>query len=209
MKNFLKSGLLVAVAVMSLAGSSQAGVLKYSGTTSGATAGYSAYNNIGWSLVMNYAPSVTPIANITSTVLAKTTLTFATATPQVYTFSTVLSSGTIVVDSSADTLTASGMLFTPAFGKLNSFVVTSEFDASASVADDVTLQALGGAIGSTFTGTFEFLDAGASSVLGSVVLSGTVPAPEPGSIAVLCGLGLIVGRRVLKSRSSKKQEVAA
>jgi len=206
MKNFLKSGLLVAVAVMSLASSSQAGIMTFSGKTSNASTGYAAYNNIGWTVAFTYTASPTPAA----AVIAGTTLTFAKSTPETFTLSPLLSSGTLTVDSVADTITTGGsLLFNPAFGRLSSFVVTSAYNAPAAVADDATLQALGTTMNTTFTGTFQFFDNTGSTLLGSVDLNGSVPAPEPGSIAVLCGLGLIVGRRVLKSRSSKKQEVAA
>ena len=40
-----------------------------------------------------------------------------------------------------------------------------------------------------------------------VDLTGFVAVPEPGSIALLSGLGLVVGRRLLKRRA-KKQEAA-
>jgi hypothetical protein len=84
------------------------------------------------------------------------------------------------------------------------FTVTGSDIVGSALATEVNIQNLGTTVDNTFTGSF-------LPVLPSVpvALNGTVPAPEPGSVAVLCGLGLIVGRRVLKSRSSKKQEVAA
>ena len=43
---------------------------------------------------------------------------------------------------------------------------------------------------------------------GNLVLSGSVVAPEPGTFALLGGLGLVVGRRIWKRRSARTQNAA-
>ena len=204
MKNFLKSGLLVAVAVMSLAGSSNAGILNFGGTTSALSK--PGFDNIAWTLSVTFTGAVTPAVNATITAA---TLVLSTPTPVTYAHTGT--PGTLTVNGGTDKIDIAGLILVNGsfadFGTLT-FSVYSTFNAPpAAIADEATVIALGTAIGSTYTGTFAFLNG--ANVPGSVFLNGSVAAPEPGSIAVLCGLGLIVGRRVLKSRSSKKQEVAA
>jgi len=207
MKNFLKSGLLVAVAVMSLASSSNAGVLGFSGTTGTHTT--PAFSNVAWTMALTYTANAGgPVAAITAgsltiggeifaldlTPLAPNTLTVASVTG--------LKNDTLAINAYFEASTPGG--FGTAVALLSPFTVTGTDIVGAAVATDTNIQNLGATIGNTFTGQFLAVLPGVP-----VTLNGSVPAPEPGSIAVLCGLGLIVGRRVLKSRSSKKQEVAA
>jgi len=207
MKNFLKSGLLVAVAVMSLAGTSNAGILNFGGTTGTILDGSKAgFDNIAWTLSVTFTGAVTPLTNASITAA---TLVLSAATPVTYAFTGT--PGTLTVNGGTDKIDIAGInLVNGGYGDFGTltFSLSSTFNAPpGAIADEATVMALGTAIGSTYTGTFAFQNGPNSP--GSVFLNGSVAAPEPGSIAVLCGLGLIVGRRVLKSRSSKKQEVAA
>ena len=208
MKNFLKSGLLVAVAVMSLAGSSQAGVLTFGGTTG--TNATTAFSNVAWTMALTYTANAGgPVAALTAGSLKIGGETFALLTagppaPNTLTVAVVAGTNndTLAVNAYFQASTPGG--FGGIVALLTPFTVTGTDIVGSALATEANIQNLGATVGNTFTGSF-------LPVLPSVpvILSGTVPAPEPGSIAVLCGLGLIVGRRVLKSRSSKKQEVAA
>jgi len=62
-------------------------------------------------------------------------------------------------------------------------------------------------LGTSVTGTVLNVGGIGADPFGTITLSGSVVAPEPGSIALLSGLGLVVGRRLLKRRA-KKQEAA-
>ncbi|MEI7700462.1 MAG: hypothetical protein WCK86_11745 [Planctomycetia bacterium] len=205
MKNFLKSGLLVAVAVMSLASSSQAGVLGFSGTT---TAGSSSpFASKAWSLALTYtANNSGPTAVVTAATLVIGSETFGLNTG----FGSPQLALTPVAGTNNDTMSIQGFFNNSVPGAVGNggfsflnLTLTGTNDITGLAASDANVQLLGATIGNTVTGNFAF-GTGLTAVL-----NGSVPAPEPGSIAVLCGLGLIVGRRVLKSRSSKKQEVAA
>ncbi|MFN9079277.1 MAG: PEP-CTERM sorting domain-containing protein, partial [Planctomyces sp.] len=54
------------------------------------------------------------------------------------------------------------------------------------------------ALGNTVSGpsSVTLFDLGLGTV--SITLNGSVPVPEPSSIGILAGLGLVVGRRVYK-----------
>jgi len=69
---------------------------------------------------------------------------------------------------------------------------------TASDANIAALSKLGNAVTASFTDTSA----------NSITFTGSVIAPEPGSVAILGGLGLVVGRRIWKRRSAKKQNVA-
>ncbi|MCE2794320.1 MAG: hypothetical protein ACK5A1_09890 [Planctomyces sp.] len=86
--------------------------------------------------------------------------------------------------------------------ELTGFKVQGKADISSNVASDPNLQLLG-SIGNLVTaGSFRvFPHGGASGVAEIVTLTGAVPAPEPGSFALLAGLGLVAGRRFLKRRT--------
>lgn len=62
-------------------------------------------------------------------------------------------------------------------------------------------------LGTTVSGTVLNISGLGGGFLSNITLNGSVVAPEPGSIALLSGLGLVVGRRLLKRRA-KKQEAA-
>lgn len=94
-------------------------------------------------------------------------------------------------------------------GILNSFYSPSTgFDIGTNPnATDANIQALT-KVGTTVNGTvLNISGLGGAGPFNTITLTGSVVAPEPGSIALLSGLGLVVGRRLLKRRA-KKQEAA-
>ena len=50
---------------------------------------------------------------------------------------------------------------------------------------------------------------GSPNLLGSANLAGSIAVPEPGSIGLLAGLGMVAGRRVWRRRQQKKAESVA
>jgi hypothetical protein len=52
----------------------------------------------------------------------------------------------------------------------------------------------------SYDGTFTLVAGGP----GEASFSGTIPVPEPGSISLLAGLGLVCGRRVWRRRQQKQ-----
>jgi hypothetical protein len=59
----------------------------------------------------------------------------------------------------------------------------------------------------TYTGNFRQFDSN-DNVVATAVLGGTIPVPEPGSIGLLAGLGMVCGRRIWRRRQQKKAEAA-
>lgn len=59
----------------------------------------------------------------------------------------------------------------------------------------------------TYTGNFRQFDSN-DNVVATAVLSGTIPVPEPGSIGLLAGLGMVCGRRIYRRRQQKKAAAA-
>ena len=206
MKNLFKAGLMVALAVISTATSSQAAVLnslRFEGTTTAASSAPLA--SMAWSLFLTYVPNPTgAVAGISAATLKIGTETFV-----MNTFSGPKIIVTPVAGSNNDKLdiqaffnnSVPGTVGNGGFAYLN-LTVSGTSDIVGSAASDANIQALGGTIRTPVSGTFDF---GPSSPPYLVAyLNGSVPAPEPGSIALLSGLGLIVGRRMLKRRGAKQ-----
>jgi hypothetical protein len=61
--------------------------------------------------------------------------------------------------------------------------------------------------GTTYSGTFR-RSSNTIDDLGTGVLGGTIPVPEPGSIGLLAGLGMVCGRRIWRRRQQKKAAAA-
>lgn len=59
----------------------------------------------------------------------------------------------------------------------------------------------------TYAGFFRQFDNN-DNVVATAVLGGTIPVPEPGSIGLLAGLGMVCGRRIWRRRQQKKAEAA-
>lgn len=207
MKNLFKAGLMVALTVISTAASSQAGVLNFSGTAPGTAP--APFTSQPWALALTYtANNGGPVATITAATLtigAETFLlkTVGAANAPAITVTSVAGANNdqlgIVAEFEASTPGNFGQTFT----LLSPFTVFGTDDVGAAIASDANIQTLGAKIGNTFMGQFMPFPPGQA-----FFLSGSVPAPEPGSIALLSGLGLIVGRRMLKRRAAKQDVVA-
>ena len=201
MKNLFKAGLMVALAVISTAASSQAGILKFGGTTLGSAP--VPFDSKSWSLALTYtANNGGPTAAITAATLtigAETFLlkTAGAANAPVLTVNAVAGNDSLSIVAEFQASTPGG--FGSTFSLLSPFAVNGTDDIGAAIASDANVQTLGAKIGNTFAGQFLPVLPGQP-----VILSGSVPAPEPGSIALLSGLGLIVGRRMLKRRAAKQ-----
>jgi hypothetical protein len=59
----------------------------------------------------------------------------------------------------------------------------------------------------TYSGNFRQFDNN-DAVVSTAVLGGTIPVPEPGSVGLLAGLGLVCGRRVWRRRQQKQAAAA-
>jgi len=90
---------------------------------------------------------------------------------------------------------------------LNSFSVASTVNLGVNPnATNANVQALA-RLGASVTGNI--FDTGTfGTAFTNITLTGSVIAPEPSTVALLSGLGLVIGRRVWKRRSAKKQNVA-
>jgi len=203
MKNLVS---VFAIAGLLFAGqSAEAGVLWAAGTTGGGI------SNGTWLLQMSFAdnnsgnttvPSgtMTIVNNATSTTyviaLQTTTVGLTTVNPVL----TVNEGGV-----SNDFVSVLSGLGTGAL--LNSFSATSTENLGVNPnATGANVQALA-RVGASVTGNI--FDTGTfGTAFQNITLSGSVVAPEPGTFALLGGLGLVVGRRIWKRRSAKKQNVA-
>lgn len=205
MKNMFKAGLMVALAIISTAASSQAGILKFSGTT--LSTAPTPFNSKGWALALTYtANNGGPTAAITAATLTIGAETFVlktvgAANAPVVTVNSVVGVDNLSIVAEFQASTPGG--YGATFSLLSPFTVNGTDDVGAAIASDVNVQTLGAKIGNGFSGQFLPVLPGQP-----VLFSGTVPAPEPGSIALLSGLGLIVGRRMLKRRAAKQNVIA-
>ncbi len=201
MKNMFKAGLMVALTVISTAASSQAGVLNFGGTTLGTAP--APFTSQAWSLVLTYtANNGGPTAAITAATLtigAETFLlkTVGASNAPVLTVNALAGNDSFGIVAEFQGSTPGG--YGSTFSLLSPFTVYGTDDIGAAIASDANVQTLGAKIGNTFAGQFLAVPTGQP-----IQLSGIVPAPEPGSIALLSGLGLIVGRRMLKRRAAKQ-----
>jgi hypothetical protein len=200
MKNLFKAGLMVALAVISTATSSQAGVLGFTGTT---TSGSSApLNSKAWSLALTYTENLSgSAAAITAATLTIGTETFLLntgfGTPQIVVTPVTGANNDQLGITAFFSNSTPGGVGNGGFSFLN-LIVNGTADITGLAASDANIQALGAKIATPVTGGFAF-GTGLNATL-----NGSVPAPEPGSIALLSGLGLIVGRRMLKRRAAKQ-----
>jgi len=176
----------------------QAGVLRFGGTTS---SGDAAYNGLGWVLSLTYtANNAGPSANITAAVLTIGNSNYLLNTGG--TFSDTLTV-TQVSGANNDTIVfAMDFVGTPSFGSaafiLSALTLNGKTDVSA-IASDANIAALA-AINNTLTGGSLVVVPGPNTAL--ITLNGAIPAPEPGSVALLSGLAIVVGRRLLKRRAT-------
>lgn len=189
---------LICFTIMAFLGTisqSQAGVLGFGGVTS---SGDPAYNNLEWSLLLTYtANNGGPTASITAATLSIGTSSYAlntAGTADSLTVNSVAGANNDTISFGMDFL-GSGGVGTAAF-ILSGLTLNGKTDVSA-IASDANILALA-APPNTLTGGLLVLVPGPST--GVISLSGSIPVPEPGSIAILSGLAIVVGRRYLKRR---------
>jgi len=216
----MKKLLLVLAVVMGMTASVSAEQIYFRGTASATGTNSNLFNGRLWTMLVTYTPAVSGPASITAASLFfysndatnHKNETFNLIPP-------VNTNNTIVVTQTAgannDTLTLDPEFGPSELGRgtsgalITNLVVTGTKDVSNTNGTAANIAALG-AIGNTVAGTFQILPnlANPTSLLPtSITLNGNVAVPEPGSIALLSGLGLVVGRRLLKRRA-KKQEAA-
>ena len=173
----------------------QAGVLGFGGVTS---SGDSAYNNLSWSLLLTYtANNSGATANITAATLTlgvNSYLLNTAGNPDSLTVNSVAGVNNDTITFGMDFL-GSGGVGTAAF-ILSGLTLNGKTDVPA-IASDANILALAAPL-NTLTGGLVVLFPGPST--GAISLSGSIPVPEPGSIAILSGLAIVVGRRYLKRR---------
>ncbi len=89
----------------------------------------------------------------------------------------------------------------------DNLVITGTSDVSNTNGTVANIQQLA-ALGNSVSGTFRLDPRPSGSGTLQVNLTGFVAVPEPSTVALLSGVGLVIGRRVWKRRSAKKQNVA-
>lgn len=206
LKKLLLAAALVATAS---AQSATAGTLNFAGTTAGADP---IFAGKGWSLALTYTPGAGATATITAATFLIDTYSFSLKTSGAGNGADTITVAQIAgLNNDEMTLVADFEPSDPgAYGsviaELTGFKVQGKADISSNVASDPNLQLLG-SIGNLVTaGSFRIYPNGVSpnaSGAGTseiITLTGAVPAPEPGSFALLAGLGLVAGRRFLKRR---------
>jgi len=202
MKRFLVLGLLAGLVLF--ASESNAGVLKFAGTTSSAQ---SAADGLAWSMDVVFTPASGAIANISSAVLTIGTETFLLNTnvlsnPDTVTVTSVGGPNNDTATLAMHFLGSSPSSVGSTVAILTSLVVNGKVDVPA-VASDANIAALA-ALGNLVTGGSLVVAPGFGGTGSNLItLNGSIPVPEPSSVILLTGLGLVVGRRFLR-RVSKK-----
>lgn len=175
----------------------QAGVLAFGGTTASTD---SNYNGLGWNISLTYtANNAGPTANITAAVLtlgASSYLLNTSGQADTLTVNSVGGANNDTITFAMDFVGASS--FGTTFFALTGLTINGKTDVPA-IASDANIAALA-AIRNTVTGGNLVVVPGPSS--GLITLSGSIPVPEPGSVALLSGLAIVVGRRLLKRRTA-------
>jgi hypothetical protein len=201
-KSRMRSLFILAVAGVAVALSAtaaQAATLNFTGDT-GASTELPFLANGTFSLSATYIEA----ANATSTTLSGPT-TFSIQADGGGTLEYSLFSGGTLgfgTNNGNNTMTVSGVFATQGLGSIGNLNLTftrapgsllSSFVTSANVATMLSNP-------TTYEGTFTLATINAEEA----VLSGTIPVPEPGSISLLAGLGLVCGRRVWRRRQQKQ-----
>jgi hypothetical protein len=204
LRQLLLAATLVAAATSQ---SAFAGTLRFAGATAGSNP---IFGNKDWSLALTYTAGAGPTATITAATLLIDTYSFSLKTSGVGNLPDTITVAQIVgLNDDEMTIAADFQASVPgAYGSvvasLTGLKVEGKADITGNVASDANLQLLG-SIGNLVTaGTFLFFPNGVDpNNADSVTLSGAVPAPEPGSFALLAGLALVAGRRFLKLRKCR------
>lgn len=192
MRKFISFAVL---ACLSLVSQAQAGVLAFGGTT---TSGDPAYNGLGWSLGLTYTANnsgaVATITAATLNIAGTNYLLNSAGNADTLTVNTVGGANNDTITFAMDFVGASG--FGTTFFGLSGLTLNGKTDVPA-IASDANILALA-QLNNTVTNGGLVVLPGPSTAL--ITLNGSVPAPEPGSIALLSGLAIVLGRRFMKRR---------
>lgn len=201
---FKKLLLAATIAAVAASQSASAGTLRFAGTTAGSDP---VFGGKVWSLGLTYTPGAGPTATITAATLLIGTESFALKTSGIGDAADTITVAQIAGPNNdemtivADFLASAPGAYGSVIADLTGFKVKGKADISSAVADDPNLQLLGSNGNLVTAGSFRFYPNGSGSGSADIVtLTGAVPAPEPGSFALLAGLGLVAGRRFLKRR---------
>ena len=213
----MKRMLLVLAVVMGMTASASAEQIYFRGTASATGTNSNLFNGRLWTLLVTYTPAVSGPASITAASLffySNDATNHKNETFNLIAPSTV--SNSIVVTQTGgtnnDTLTLDPEFGPSELGRgtqaayITNLVVTGTTDVSNTNGTAANIAALS-AFGNTVGGTLQVFPSLSGGFTTNITLNGNVAVPEPGSIALLSGLGLVVGRRLLKRRA-KKQEAA-
>jgi len=211
----MKRMLLILAVVMGLTASVSAEQIYFRGTAASANALFSGRL---WTMLLTYTPNASGPATFAAATLffySNNATNYRNESFNLIAATTEGLTNTITVVQNAgvnnDSLSISSELGPSDLGRgstaafINGFTVTGTTDVGNTNGTAANMKALG-EIGNSVAGTLTLLPrlSGVSSV---IIFTGLVAVPKPGSIALLSGLGLVVGRRLLKRRA-KKQETA-
>lgn len=216
----MKRMLLVLAVVMGMTASASAEQIYFRGTASAAGTGSQFFNGRLWTMLVTYTPAP---ASGPATITAATLFWYSNDATDHKNESFNLIAPNNVAGNQIDVNQNAGanndaLTFQTEFGPselgrgatfafMDNLVVTGQTDVPTSEASLANITALG-KVGNSVAGTFRVSPRpGTASGSLQVNLNGFTAVPEPGSIALLSGLGLVVGRRLLKRRA-KKQEAA-
>jgi len=199
----IKFLVLAAMAIAALpltSANCHAGVMALAGTTKADST--APYNGKAWSLNLVYTPNLASAA---------ATITAATLTIDSVNFLLNTGGAADTVEVTPDTGPNDDRLFINAdflpsgslgtnVAVLINLVVQGTVDVSPAIASDANIGALSLAGNAVTSGTFVLNPSPSVGSTSLINFTGTVQAPEPGSFALLAGLGLVAGRRFLKRR---------
>jgi hypothetical protein len=215
----MKRMLLVLAVVMGMTASVSAEQIYFRGTAAATGIGSEFYNGRAWTMLVTYTPAVFGPAAVTAATLffySNDATDHKNESFNLIPAGANVAANEIGVTQNAgannDSLTIQ-MEFGPselgrgtASAFMDNLVVTGQTDVGNTNGTVANITALG-AIGNSVAGTFRVSPRPGGPGSLQVNLTGFSAVPEPGSIALLSGLGLVVGRRLLKRRA-KKQEAA-
>jgi len=198
MKRLWVLGLLVCFSLVPVA---EGGVLNFAGTT---TSGTSAANSLAWTLSVVFTPASGAVANISSATLVVGNQTFLRNSAG--NADTITVNSVAGVNNDTATLAIDFLQSTPgslgsAVAILTNLTLNGKVDVPT-VANDANIALLAQQNNTVTNGSF-ILFPGFAGGVDTITLNGSVPAPEPSSVLLLTGLGLVVGRRYLRKMLKK------